>query len=206
MKKVSYFILLIVVFLINTNVFALKKEVVSFSDCVDGDTAKLVLGKEEIKVRFLAVDTPESVHPTKKVEPYGKEASNYTCNSLKNAKKIEIEYDSNSDKTDKYKRHLVWIYVDGKLLQKELISKGYAEVAYLYGDYSYTDELKKAEKEAKSKKIGIWSLEKVTPEQKSKKENNIDKKNSIVDMLLNEVFKFFENLCEKLLNYIADMV
>ena len=47
----------------------------------------LINGKEET-VRFLAVDTPESVHPKKDLEYYGKEASNYTCNALKNAKKI----------------------------------------------------------------------------------------------------------------------
>ena len=42
---------------------------------------------------------------------------------MKNAKKISIEYDPDSDKTDKYERHLVWVYVDDSLLQKELISK-----------------------------------------------------------------------------------
>lgn len=47
---------------------------------------------------MLAIDTPESVHPTKGVEYYGEEASNYTCNLVTNAKKIELEYDKNSDK------------------------------------------------------------------------------------------------------------
>ena len=38
----------------------------------------------------------------------------YRRQIVKNAKKIEIEYDSNSDKTDKYDRLLVWVFVDGK--------------------------------------------------------------------------------------------
>ena len=139
MKKVIIF--LIALFCLTNNVIASNKKTVKFSKCTDGDTASVLLNKEEIKLRFLAVDTPESVHPTKKEEPYGKEASNYTCNALKTAKKIQIEYDNNSDKTDKYDRHLVWVFVDGELLQEKLIEEGLAEVAYLYGDYKYTSIL-----------------------------------------------------------------
>lgn len=43
----------------------LSKKEVKLSKCVDGDTARFILNKEEIKARFLAIDTPESVHPTK---------------------------------------------------------------------------------------------------------------------------------------------
>lgn len=129
----------------------------TLNKCIDGDTASLNIDGKIKKVRFLAIDTPETNHPTLGEEPYGKEASNYTCNALKNAKTIEIEYDKNSDKTDKYDRQLVWIFVDGKLLQKQLIKKGYAKVAYLYGDYKYTGALQKAQKQAKKEKVGIWS-------------------------------------------------
>ena len=115
------------------------------------------MNDEKIKVRFLAVDTPETKHPTKGEEPYGKEASNYTCNKLKNAKKIVLEFDKNSEKKDKYDRYLAWIIVDNNILQEELISNGLAKVAYLYGDYKYTNNLKKLEKEAKKDKIGIWN-------------------------------------------------
>ena len=133
------------------------KETVKFSSCVDGDTIKVLLGKEEKTIRMLAIDTPESVHPTKGVEYYGKEASEYTCNKVKNAKKIEIEYDNNSDKTDKYDRLLVWVFTDGTLLQKDLVSNGYAKVAYLYGDYKYTSILEKEQELASAKNIGIWN-------------------------------------------------
>lgn len=135
---------------------AYAKETVQFSACVDGDTIKILYEGEVKTVRMLAVDTPESVHPTKGVEYYGKEASDYTCNKVKNAKKIEIEYDDDSDKTDKYDRLLVWVFTDGSLLQKDLISNGYAKVAYLYGDYKYTSELESAQELASAKNIGIW--------------------------------------------------
>ena len=117
-------ILIISIFLIGIN-FVSAKEEVTFSKCVDGDTIKILLDGEEYTVRMLAVDTPESVHPTKGVEYYGKEASEFTCNQVTNAKKIELEYDDNSDKTDKYSRLLAWVFVDDNLLQQQLIENGY---------------------------------------------------------------------------------
>ncbi len=135
-----------------------KQEVVTFSKCVDGDTAKIKKDSKIYTVRFLAIDTPETVKKNADIEPYGKQASNYTCTTLKNAKKIVLEYDPKSSETDKYGRLLAWVYADGKMLQEELLKKGYAEVAYLYGKYLYTDTLKELQAEAKAKKIGMWSL------------------------------------------------
>lgn len=154
LKKVVFFI---VIFLcISINVYASEKEEVKFNKCVDGDTIKIDVDGEVKTVRMLAVDTPESVHPTKGVEYFGKEASNFTCETFTNAKKIEIEYDSDSDKEDKYGRLLVWLFVDGSLFQDMLIQGGYAEVAYLYGDYKYTSLLKDHQAIVETKKIGIW--------------------------------------------------
>lgn len=136
---------------------ASSKEKVTFSKCVDGDTIKVEINGKVNTVRLLAVDTPESVHPTKGVEYYGKEASDYTCNLITNAKKIELEYDKNSDKKDKYDRVLAWVWIDDNLLQDELIKNGYAEVAYLYGDYKYTNTLKDHQAVAEASRIGIWN-------------------------------------------------
>jgi len=41
---------------------------------VDGDTIELASGE---KVRYLGIDTPETVHPSKPVQCFGKEASDY---------------------------------------------------------------------------------------------------------------------------------
>lgn len=151
MKKV-FLIIFILFFGINVN----AKEIVTLNKCVDGDTAWFNINGEKIKARFLAIDTPES---TNKIEPYGKEASEFTCNLLKNAKKIEIEYDENSDKFDKYDRHLVWVFVDDELLQNIIVKEGYADVKYLYGDYKYTDILKKSIIEAKANNLNMWKSE-----------------------------------------------
>lgn len=153
MKKViilfSFFLLL------PTFVFARNDIIeVDLKKCVDGDTAWFYYNDTEMKSRFLAIDTPES---TNKIEEYGKEASNFTCNELTNAKKIELEFDEGSDEKDKYDRYLVWVFIDGQLLQKKLIDNGYAEVKYLYGDYKYTKILKNAQDEAMENKVGIWN-------------------------------------------------
>lgn len=171
MKKIVLIITLFFVNMIGVNAKTIKVE---FSECVDGDTAKFIYKDEKITARFLAIDTPETVHPTKEVEEFGKEASEYTCKKLKNAKEIKLEYDDDSDKTDKYDRHLVWVFVDDVLLQKKLVSKGYASVAYLYGDYKYTEELEEVEQEAEEQKLGIWSIEQSDKE--TNKEQNTEEK------------------------------
>ena len=156
----------IITFLLFINVsYALDE--VKLSKCVDGDTIKVKIDNKEYTVRMLAIDTPESVHPDKKVEYYGKEASEYTCNIVSNAKKIELEYDSGSDKTDKYDRLLAWVIVDGELLQDKLVSLGYAKVAYLYGDYKYTSLLEEHQELASDKNLGIWNQQ-----EKDKFDNN----------------------------------
>ena len=137
---------------------------VKYSKSVDGDTAKFELDGKEITVRFLGIDTPETVHPTKGEEPYGKEASNYTKGKLENAHKIEIESDENASETDKYERPLVWVWVDDTLLQEELISNGLARTYMLQDNYKYAWILQENEEKAQEEKVGIWSEEAKTQE------------------------------------------
>ena len=152
MKKVFCFF--ICFFILTISVNASDRQIVTLNKCVDGDTAWFNLNSELIKVRFLAIDTPES---TNKQEEYGKEASEFTCNELKNANVIEIEYDKNSNKLDKYNRHLVWIFVDNELLQEKILKEGLAEIKYIYGDYKYLDSLNIAQNEAKKNELNIWN-------------------------------------------------
>ena len=163
MKK----IFTILLFFTSISLICAEEIEVKFSDCVDGDTAKFIYNNEEKTARFLAIDTPETVHPTKKDEQWGKEASEFTCKKIKEAKKIVLEFDEESDRKDKYGRYLVWVFVDGNLLQEQLIENGLAEIAYLYGDYKYVDILESAEDKAKNNKIGIW-------------ENTINSENKVI--------------------------
>lgn len=125
---------------------------------VDGDTTVLRIDRKEQKVRFLLVDTPETVNPKTKVQTFGLEASKRTKELLSTASEITFEYDS-GDKTDRYGRVLGYIFVDGTLLQKTLVSEGLARVAYVKEpNTKYLLELEEAQEKAKNESLGIWSI------------------------------------------------
>lgn len=125
---------------------------------VDGDTTVLRIDGKEQKVRFLLVDTPETVKPKTKVQPFGLEASNRTKELLSTASEITFEYDK-GDRTDRYGRTLGYIFVDGTLLQKTLVREGLARVAYVKEpNTKYLSELEQAQEQAKSESLGIWSI------------------------------------------------
>lgn len=160
MKKFLLIVTIFLSFLVNVNAENVEERVkVSFYECIDGDTAKFKMNEKIIKVRFLAIDTPETSHPTKGAQAYGKESSSFTCEKLKNSNKIEIEFDKGSDIKDKYDRYLAWVWIDDVLMQDLIISEGFGKVAYIYGDYKYTSLLEEHENIAKNEKIGIWSDE-----------------------------------------------
>ena len=171
MKKYIIVLLISILFL-PTSVFA-KKIKVKLDKCIDGDTVSVIMNKETVKVRFLAVDAPE----IDKEEPYSTEAKDFTCELLTSAKNIYLEKDPSADETDKYNRYLAWVWADDILVQKELVEIGYAKVAYLYSEYKYDDELKEFENYAKENKLNIWALNKEikNDEKKKKKVNKIDK-------------------------------
>ena len=144
-------------FILFININYVYADNIKYSKCVDGDTFKLIINGKEETVRLLAVDTPESVKKDTEVDYYGKEASEFTCNKIKNAKSITVEYDPNSDKVDKYDRLLLWVFIDGELLQESLVEGGYAKVAYLYNNYKYTDVLLEKQEIASNNNKGIWN-------------------------------------------------
>lgn len=159
-KNSKYFVVLFVLFLVffayemYTGVNTPQNEV-QLVRCIDGDTAEFNRSNEEIKVRFLAIDTPEIAKANKPAEDFGDEAKTYTCNLLTNAKVIKLEYED--AKEDKYGRTLAWVWVDGVLLQESIVRQGLAEVKYLYDDYKYTDIVQLGEQDAKKEQRGIWS-------------------------------------------------
>ena len=107
----------------------------------DGDTARFSIDGEIIRARFLGIDTPEMERGDRPAEPWAIEATKYVINALENATIIEIEYDENARKLDFYDRHLVWVWIDGELLQERLLLNGLAETFWLRANYRYADVL-----------------------------------------------------------------
>lgn len=132
---------------------------------VDGDTAVVKVDGQERRVRMLGVDTPETVHPNKPVQFFGKEASSFTKDSL-NGQRVWLEYDANPQ--DRYNRHLAYVWLKNpatineasireNMFNAKLLLGGYAKVMIIKPNKRYENEFKKFEAEAKQKKLGIWS-------------------------------------------------
>ena len=62
---------------------------------IEGDT--IILGGGE-RVRLIGVDTPETVHPQKPVEYFGKEASAFTRRTVE-GKRVRLEYEQGAGVT-----------------------------------------------------------------------------------------------------------
>ncbi len=129
--------------------------IATLGSCVDGDTATFIIDDKAYDTRFLAIDTPETSHPTLGREPWGYAAKNFTCNALTNAEQIIIERDPVADIFDNYGRLLGWIWVDGQLLNYQLVENSLAYVKYLYADYEYTNAFIQAEGDARKAKLKI---------------------------------------------------
>ncbi|MFC0299125.1 thermonuclease family protein [Geobacillus jurassicus] len=120
-------------------------------ECIDGDTAKFRVNGHVYTTRFLFIDTPES---TIQVEPYGKEASRFTCSRLHQGN-ITLETDGDT-LFDKYQRLLAWVWVGKRLLQEDLAKAGLVEDFYDYGTYKYESRVRKAYEEAKRTGAGMY--------------------------------------------------
>lgn len=117
---------------------------------VDGDT--IVLDGNE-KVRLIGVDTTESVHPSKPVEYFSKEASEFT-RSMVEGKRVRLEYDW--QRTDKYGRTLAYIYLEGgTFVNLEIVRQGYGH-AYTKYPFKHMEEFRQAERQARENNRGLW--------------------------------------------------
>jgi len=125
---------------------------------IDGDTLKVHIGKKEETVRLLLVDTPESVHPTKPVQPFGPEASAFVKSLLPRGTKVELELDVRE--RDKYGRLLAYVWLGKTMVNELLLEKGYARVAYVFEpNTKYVDEFRHIQEKARKKRLNIWSIE-----------------------------------------------
>lgn len=131
---------------------------------VDGDTAVIRIDGQNRRVRFLGVDTPETVHPNKPVQYYGREASNFTKKSL-NSKQVWLEYDASA--TDRYNRQLAYIWtskpssINESTIRKDMFNAklllgGYAKVLIIKPNKKYEELFRKFEAEAQQGRKGIW--------------------------------------------------
>lgn len=118
---------------------------------VDGDTIEIEGGE---KVRYIGIDTPETVDPRKPVQCFGVEASKKNKEMVE-GKMVRLEKDITD--RDKYNRLLRYVWLDDVFVNLELVKQGFA-YSYSYPpDIKYQDQFVKAQQEAREAKKGLWN-------------------------------------------------
>ncbi len=117
---------------------------------IDGDTLELSGGE---RVRLIGIDTPETVHPNKPVEYFGKEASQFTKTMVEG---INVKLKFDQQLRDKYGRLLAYVFLeDGTFLNAEIIKQGYGH-AYTRFPFKYLEEFREYERAAREHNKGLW--------------------------------------------------
>lgn len=130
--------------------------VVELATCVDGDTAGFYVNNEQIRVRFLGINTPES---TGVIQPWGRPASSFTCEILSNATEIVLESEEAMGVLDSTgTRYLAWVWVDGRLLNLEIVENAYTPVGGLSGS-KYASIFYDADLKTQNTKRRYWGEE-----------------------------------------------
>ena len=123
---------------------------------IDGDTISVRLDGDRYTVRFTGVDTPETTHPTRGVEPYGPEAADDTTARLTGATD-RLDRDPAGDAQDGYGRILRYVMLPtGEHFNATLIREGYARAIRTF-PYTRQAEFLQLEAQARRARRGLWS-------------------------------------------------
>ena len=130
------------------------KPLATVTRVVDGDTAHVLFRGRDVTVRFIGVDTPETVAPGQPIECYGPEASHFTTRKL-TGKRIRLEFDV--DRIDPFGRTLAYLWMDDdSLFNETLVRRGFATVATYPPDTRYLQRFEAAQRVAKAAGRGLW--------------------------------------------------
>ena len=120
---------------------------------IDGDTIEVDLDGETEDVRYIGVDTPETVKPGTPVQCFGKEASAFN-HELVEGRDVRLEFDR--ELRDVYGRLLAYVFVGDRFVNGELVEGGYARTLEIEPNTSRADELGELEDAAGAAGRGLW--------------------------------------------------
>jgi micrococcal nuclease len=131
------------------------------TNVVDGDTIDVLIGGQELRVRYIGIDTPETVDPRQPVECFGREASERN-RQLVEGKSVGLERDVSE--TDQYGRLLRYVWVDPStgsgravMVNAALVEEGYATATTYPPDVRYAELFGDLEARAREAGRGLWS-------------------------------------------------
>ena len=126
---------------------------------IDGDTIRVSMGNGTGgTVRLVGIDAPETVHPYKPVEPFGKLASTKAAKLLL-GKRVRLERDGSQGTLDHYGRLLAYVWLEnGTLANEWLVRKGFArEQTYFNKPCKHRKRFLAAQADARRAQRGMWS-------------------------------------------------
>ncbi len=134
-------------------------ESASLGRVVDGDTIRAVVGGVEQRIRYIGMDTPESMAPGTPVEPYSLEATAENRRLLLGG---ELILERDVSEVDGFGRLLRYIWIrhpsgDYTFVNLELVLRGYAQVSTYPPDVRYVDVYLAAQREARESGRGLWA-------------------------------------------------
>lgn len=121
---------------------------------VDGDTIVVSQHGREDRVRYIGVDTPETVKPGAPVGCFGHEASRANTR-LVEGRTVRLEV--GEEPRDRYGRLLAYVYAPGeRFVNEELVAGGYARTLTIRPNDRYASRFARLEREARSARRGLW--------------------------------------------------
>ena len=120
---------------------------------VDGDTIEVALDGGTDDVRYIGVDTPETVKPGEPVQCYGPEASEFN-HELVDGETVRLVFDR--ELRDVYDRLLAYVYVGDRFVNAALVREGYARTLEIPPNTSRADQLATLEQRAGEHGLGLW--------------------------------------------------
>jgi micrococcal nuclease len=120
---------------------------------VDGDTIEVSIGGSIDDVRYIGIDTPETVKPGEPVQCYGPQASDFN-HRLVDGATVRLEFDR--ELRDIYGRLLAYVFVGNDFINEELVRGGFARTLEIEPNTSRAHELAAAEQQAGEADRGLW--------------------------------------------------
>ena len=123
---------------------------------VDGDTVLVEIAGAPEYVRFIGIDTPESVAPNRPKECYGLEAKHRTADLLPAGTVVRLERDVEA--RDRYGRLLAYVIRarDDLFVNLLLVQEGYAAARSFPPNVTRQAELDRANTVARAAHVGLW--------------------------------------------------
>ncbi|MDJ1173841.1 thermonuclease family protein [Roseofilum capinflatum] len=95
--------------------------------------------------------------PSEEQKPWGREVKDYLENRL-DQQAVTLELDRETE--DSYGRILAYVWLDGELINEELVKEGYVLAQEWFPNTQYSQRLQYAEQRARTLGLGIWNPEK----------------------------------------------